>query len=49
MYKIKTNYGTIHQEIKSWKEWELDEDFIEFDQSGDFLIIPKSQILTIYK
>jgi len=49
MYKIKTNYGTTHQYIESWKEWELDKTFIEFKQKGDLLIINKSQILTIYK
>ena len=49
MYSIKTNYGTTHQYIESWKEWDIDENFIEFKQKGDLLIIHKSQILTIYK
>ena len=49
MYSIRTNYGTTHQYIESWKEWDIDENFIEFKQKGDLLIINKSQILTIYK
>jgi hypothetical protein len=49
MYKIKTNYGTTHQYITGWKEWQLDKTFIEFDQNGDLLVIHKSQILAIYK
>ena len=49
MYKIRTNYGITHQYIESWKEWDIDENFIEFQQNGDLLIIHKSQILTIYK
>ena len=48
MYQIRTNYGITHQYIESWKEWDLDENFIEFKQQGDFLIIHKNQILTIY-
>lgn len=49
MYKIRTNYGTTHQYIKGWKEWDIDENFIEFNQNDNLLIIHKSQILTIYK
>ena len=49
MYKIRTNYGTTHQYIESWTEWDLDENFIKFKQQGNLLIIHKSQILTIYK
>ncbi len=56
MYSIRTSYGTTHQYIHSWKKWELDDDFIEFEQGrydGKYektkLIIKKEYILSISK
>tara|TARA_B100000768_G_C11079754_1_gene290274 strand:+ start:42 stop:191 length:150 start_codon:yes stop_codon:yes gene_type:complete len=48
MYKIRTDYGVTHKYIDGWKKWDLDENFIEFKQKGDKLIIHKDRILTIF-
>jgi len=46
-FEVTTKFETIYTNILSWDNWVFDENFIEFNQAGNLLILPKDQILAI--
>ena len=46
-FEVKTKFKTTYINILSWNNWAFGENFIEFNQVGNLLILPKDQILEI--
>lgn len=39
MYKVKTKQGQVYNRVKSWKKWNLNESFVQFEWGDNKIFI----------